>query len=102
MLHLPPGVTHVHLYAAPISMRWGERKLTQICTEEIGIDPSTGGVFLFHNRAKDQIRLFFLDASGCQMLTKYLPDNAFLLPVAEEGKHSMEVPVSMLPALFKQ
>jgi len=55
---LLPGVDHVHMYAEPINIRWGERKLGQISREEMGIDTADGGVFLFDNRAKDQIRLF--------------------------------------------
>ena len=102
LFSLPPGVSHVHMYAEPINMRWGEKKLSQICRDEIGIDPAAGDVFLFFNRAKDQIRLFFLDSDGCQMLTKLLPKNAFLLPVVDEGERSVEVTVSMLPKLFKQ
>lgn len=97
-----PNVTHVHMYAEPIRMSWGEKKLETLCKEEIGIDPADGGVFLFYNRAKDQIRLFFLDADGCQMLTKLLPKNAFLLPVAADGERSVEIPASMLATLFKQ
>lgn len=102
MFALPPGVTHVHLYADPIRMNWGEKKLEQLCREEIGIDPADGDVFLFYNRSKDQIRLFFLDADGCQMVTKLLPKNAFLLPVVPEGERSTEISASMLATLFKQ
>lgn len=102
MFHLPPGVRHLHLYADPINLRWGETKLGQLCRDEMGIDPDDGGVFLFHNRKKDQIKLFFLDDRGCQMLTKYLPDSAFLLPVVPEGERSTEIPASLLKSLFKQ
>ncbi len=102
MFYLPPGVRHVHLYADPINMRWGEAKLSKLCREQMGIEPDHGDVFLFCNRKKDQIRLFFLDDDGSQMLTKFLPDNAFLLPVVPDGERSMEVPVSLLSALFKQ
>lgn len=98
MFSLPSHVNHVHLYADPINMRWGEAKLGQLCRDEMDIDPDNGEVFLFYNRKKDQIRLFFLDVDGCQMLTKYLPENAFLLPVVPEGERSMEIPTS----LFKQ
>lgn len=102
MFSLPSNITRVHMYAEPINMSWGEKKLVQLCKQEIGIDPADGDVFLFFNRAKDQIRLFFLDADGCQMLTKALPESAFLLPVAAEGERSMEIPASMLATLFKQ
>ena len=101
MLHLPPGVHYVHLYADPINMRWGETKLGQLCRDEMGIDPDNGDVFL-DNRKKDQNRLFFLDVEGCQMLTRYLPDNAFMLPVVPEGERSMEIPSSLLNAPFEQ
>ena len=102
MFYLPPGVRHVHLFADPINMRWGETKLGQLCRDEMGIDPDDGDVFLFYNRKKDQIRLFFLDDRGCQMLTKYLPESAFLLPVVPDGERSMEIPTSLLSPLFKQ
>jgi transposase len=101
VFYLPPGAQHVHMFADPISMGWSEKKLGQLCREEMGIDPEDGDVFLFHNRKKDQIRLFFLDAEGCQMLTKYLPENAFLLPVVPEGERSSEIPVTLLNTLFK-
>jgi len=102
MFNLPSSVRHVHLFADPINMRWGEKKLGQLCRVEMGIDPDNGDVFLFHNRKKDQIRLFFLDDRGCQMLTKFLPENAFLLPVVPDGQRSMEIPSTLLNALFKQ
>ena len=34
-----PDVQNVYLYQKPISMRWGEKKLTAPCKEEMGIDP---------------------------------------------------------------
>lgn len=101
MFELPAGVRHVHLYADPINMRWGDNKLAALCREDIGIDPDGGAVFLFHNRKKDQLRLFFLDEDGAQSLTKLLPDHTFVLPVVPPGERSTEVPVRLLSALFK-
>lgn len=98
---IPPEITRIHLYAEPISMAWGEKKLTAICRDDMGIDPEDGGVFLFHNRSKDQLRLFFLDEDGSQMLTKLLPDHAFVLPVVPDGQRSMEIPRTLLAPLFK-
>lgn len=36
------------------------------------------------------------------MLTKFLPENAFLLPVVPDGERSTEIPASLLKSLFKQ
>ena len=56
----------------------------------------------FHNRARDQLRIFFLDDDGCQMLTKFLPEHAFLLPVPDSGDSSVMISVATLPKLFRQ
>jgi hypothetical protein len=37
-----PNAGSVYLYQKPINMRWGEKKLTQLCRDEMGIDPRAG------------------------------------------------------------
>jgi hypothetical protein len=61
-----PDVQNVYLYQKPISMRWGEKKLTALCKEEMGIDPDNGGVFLFYNSKRNELKLFFHDTDGWQ------------------------------------
>lgn len=41
-----PRVNHAYLYTKAISMKWGEKKLTKICQEEMGIDPNLGDTFI--------------------------------------------------------
>ncbi len=38
-----PNAGSAYLYQKPINMRWGEKKLTQLCLDEMGIDPGAGG-----------------------------------------------------------
>lgn len=33
-----PDVKYVYLYPHPINMKWGEKKLSEICKNEMGID----------------------------------------------------------------
>jgi hypothetical protein len=35
-------------------MHWGPDKSSKTCTNEMGINPKTGAVFLFFNKAKDK------------------------------------------------
>jgi hypothetical protein len=96
-----PAVKYLHMYTEPIPMNWGERKLTEICRKEMGIDPAGGAVFLFFNRKKDQLKMFFMDESGSQEIQKMLPRGGFILPAPEEGKKFLKIPMSKIDTLFR-
>lgn len=96
-----PAVKHLYMYAEPIPMNWGERKLTEICLNEMGIDPAVGGVFLFFNRKKDRLKLFFMDESGSQEIQKLLPRGGFILPAPEEGTQYVKIALSKIDTLFR-
>lgn len=96
-----PDVKNIYLYAKPIPMGWGEKKLTQLCVDEIGIDPRTGAVFLFFNKKQDQLKLFFLDSTGCQQHLKMLPQGGFMLPAPKEGERFIKIDRKKLESLFR-
>lgn len=96
-----PNVKHVYIYPKAINMSWGERKLSQLCQDEMGIDPNMGDVFLFFNNKKDRLKLFFMDEDGSQEFMKLLPQGGFLLPVAEEGEKYIRVGSDKLNSLFR-
>lgn len=96
-----PKNKKIFLYPKPISMNFGEKKLTQICRNEMGIDPEDGSVFLFFNRKQDQIKLFFLDETGSQQFLKLLPQGGFLLPVAEPDEKYVLLPREKVESIFK-
>ena len=83
-----PDVENVYLYQKPISMRWGEKKLTALCKEEMGIDPGNGGVFLFYNSKRNELKLFFHDRDGWGELSKRMPRGGFMLPAPRTGQIS--------------
>lgn len=100
MLKLP-NVKFVYLYALPINIRSGEAKLIELCKTEMGLDPKHGGVYLFFNRKKDQLKLFFLDDAGSQELLKILPRGGFMVPTPKEGEKFVKIGVEKLNSLFR-
>lgn len=96
-----PNVKFVHLYPWPINIRWGETKLIQLCKNEMGLDPKQGGVFLFFNRKKDQMKLFFLDETGSQEMLKLLPKGGFMVPTPQAGEKSIKLSKDKLNSLFR-
>jgi hypothetical protein len=96
-----PPVKYVYLYPNPIPMNWGATKVTRLCLEDMGIDPRLGGVFLFHNRKKDQMKIFFLDDTGAQELLRFLPKGGFLVPVAKSGEKYIKIERTKLESLMK-
>lgn len=96
-----PKVSHIYLYPKPISMRFGENKLIDLCKNKMGLDPNKKLVFLFFNKAQNQIKLFYIDESGSQEIIKVLPKGGFLLPVAIANQKYIKIEMSKLPSLFR-
>jgi hypothetical protein len=96
-----PDVKYVYLYPHPINMKWGEKKLSEICKCEMGIDPGEEGVFLFFNAKKDQLKLFFMVEDGSQEIQKLLPNSNFLLPVGNEGEKFVKIEMSKIGKIFR-
>lgn len=95
-----PDVPYVQLYQRPINMRWGEKKLTALCKEE-GIDPADGGVFLFFNSRRDELKLAFRDATGWQEIIRRLPRGGFILPAPEAGEPFARIDRRKLDSIFR-
>lgn len=97
---IPPGGS-AYMYRKPVNMQWGPAKLSKICTEEMGIKPETGAVFIFFSKAMDKLKVFFLDDEGSQELVKILPKGGFIVPVAEEGKPYVKISGKTVKKLFR-
>lgn len=82
-------------------MKLGENKLIEICSNEMGIIPKEGIVFLFFNKSHDRIKLFYLDQTGSQEIMKVLPHGGFLLPVALDDQKYIKIEASKLSSLFR-
>jgi hypothetical protein len=83
-------------------MRWGERKLTALCLQEIGITPKVGDAFLFFSARRDELKLFFRDDTGSNELQKKLPRGGFVLPAASAGVRFTKIAPQILEHLFRR
>src|SRR5690606_37888056 len=104
MLHafLPASATRVVVYLKPVSMRLGPDKLRELCVEAMGIEPDSRTAFLFTNKARDCLLMFFAAEGGDETLLKKLYKGVFLLPTPDEqGKEYVTMKASMLPRLFR-
>lgn len=91
----------IQLYQKPISMRFGEKKLLEICCFAFKRDPKVNELFLFFNSKQDTLKLFRLDGTGSQELSKSLPRGGFLLPAPRAGETFVRLERSKLSSLFR-
>jgi hypothetical protein len=96
---IPPG--RIQLYQKPINMRFGEKKLTQLCSQELGREPKTNEVFLFYNTKRDTLKLFWRDKNGSQEIVKTLPRGGFMLPAPKDGEAFVTLARSKLESVFR-
>ena len=91
----------IHLYQKPISMRSGEKKLLEICRFALKRDQKVNELFLFFNSKQDTLKLFWLDGTGSQELSKSIPRGGFLLPAPKAGETFAKLERSKLSSLFR-
>jgi len=99
---LPSSATRVVVYLQPISMRFGDVRLRELCRDKLGIEPDPSTAFLFTNQKRDCLLLYSAPSSGDRTLMKKLDRGAFLLPVPEhDGKPYTLMKPSVLARLFR-
>ena len=96
MFFLPQSAKRVLMHRQPVSMRWGHDKLAKICSDA-GYDLNANDVFLFFNKSKDSIKIYFKDSEGDQSVMKKLERGGFLLPVAKGDQQFTKIsPISLI------
>ena len=99
MIPIPLG--RINLYQKPINMRFGEKKLTQLCSQELGREPKTNELFLFYNTRRDTLKLFWLDGDGSQEIVKTVSRGGFMLPAPKDGQAFVTLARSKLESVFR-
>lgn len=99
---LPSSATRAVVYLEPIDVRRGPNRLGTLCREVLQIEPDDRTCFLFVNRRRDTLLMYFLGSDGGETLMKRLDKGAFLLPAPNaDGAPYVVVRPSMLPRLFR-
>ena len=79
------GTSRVFLCASAVDFRKAHDGLRAIIRDEFRDDPFLGDVFLFHNAARDRIKLLVWDRNGFWLLYKRLERGRFPFAVGAEG-----------------
>jgi len=64
-------------------------------------DPRVNELLLFYNTKQDTLKLFWLDGTGSQELSKSLPRGGFLLPAPKFGETFVTLEHAKLNSLFR-
>jgi len=90
VLTLPSSV-RVFLALDPVSMHLSFDRLAGL-VRSLGLDPTTGHLFVFINRPKTHMKVLFFDRSGFCLLYKRLEKGTFQLPaVGPDGSPRREL-----------
>lgn len=90
MLTLPSSV-RVFLALDPVSMHLSFDRLAGL-VRGLGLEPTTGHLFVFINRPKTHMKVLFFDRSGFCLLYKRLEKGTFQLPaVGPDGSPRREL-----------
>lgn len=100
-LFLPSSTKRLIVYPAAIDTRLGPDRLRTTCERELGVELDRSTAVLFHNRAKDILVLYSLDADGDRCITKKLDRGVFLLPVPAAGQKYVVLHASKVGSLFR-
>jgi transposase len=79
------GSHRVFLSAQPVDFRKAHDGLCARVRDAFGDDPFSGDVFVFHNGARDRIKLLVWERNGFWLLYKRLEQGTFPFDVEGEG-----------------
>ncbi|MGH7676365.1 MAG: IS66 family insertion sequence element accessory protein TnpB [Gemmatimonadales bacterium] len=79
------GSHRVFLCAQPVDFRKAHDGLCAIIRDEFRDDPFSGDVFVFHNAARDRLKLLVWDRNGFWLLYKRLEQGTFPFAGLGEG-----------------
>lgn len=79
MLSLPPSI-RIHLARGATDMRKAIDGLAAITQHVLDLDPLSGHLFVFCNRARNRIKILYWEESGFWLLLKRLEKGRFAWP----------------------
>ena len=80
----------IWLYTQPVDMRKSFDGLMGLVTSQLQADPSSGQFFVFINRRKTHIKIFYFDGSGYCIWCKRLEQGQFNRALTGEAKQQID------------
>lgn len=97
-----PASVSVFVATTPVDLRWSFDILAGIVKDQLRGDPRAGDLYVFHNRARNRLKVLFYDRTGYCLLYKRLDRGTFPLPtVIAPGATRVEVSAEELDILMK-
>ena len=93
------GTQRVFLCAHAVDFRKAHDGLCALVRDRFGDDPFSGDVFVFHNVARDRIKLLFWDRNGFWLLYKRLEKGTF--PFGRQEGERVEIERAQLAMLLE-
>jgi transposase len=89
----------VFLANEPLDMRKSFQGTAAVIQGQFNRQPNTGHLFVFHNRGKDKIKIFYWDRNGFVQWYKQLEQGCFRFP--NQTQKLYEISVSDLTLLLE-
>ena len=88
MLTLSPYIP-IYLFTAPTDMRKSFDGLAGLVSDSF--NEINYGLYVFHNRRKDRLKILYFDQDGLALWYKRLEQGTFAFPVAKQGQTQISV-----------
>jgi len=87
-----PGLGDVKIYLCrhPVDMRCGYDTLAALATREFGEDPLNGTLFVFLNRPRNRVKIFYHESGGFCIWMKRLTEGSFALPPGDKDQQRID------------
>jgi transposase len=82
---LIPDRVKIYLYQPPADMRKAIDTLCILVSEQFGLNPSDGHLFLFHNRAGNKLKALYYEPNCFTLVYKRLEQGKFIFPKNQQG-----------------
>lgn len=93
-----PFNTKIWLYRQPIDFRKQIDGLVIVVADTLGLDPTSGQLFVFRNRKADKIRMLYWEGNGFWLLYKRNEQSRFIFP--EINDHTLVLSLEQLQWLL--
>jgi transposase len=98
MISLPAGMK-VYVANQALDMRKSFQGIASVIQGQFNRAPNTGHLFVFHNRSKDKVKIFYWDRNGFVQWYKQLEHGRFRFPSHTQKLY--EISVSDLTLLLE-
>ncbi len=72
----------IWFYREPVDFRKQTNGLTLIVADQLRLDPTSGQIFVFRNKAANKVKLLWYDRNGFWLFYKTLEKGRFCFPAA--------------------